>query len=98
MWSCFTEHKRTEIQRELQSLQSREVGLLSCQQSLERDLKVATLERSKFKEQLDQSQLELAKTRIMSQSMEKKNKVCVQNCLSCVVGIYETLRKYGLWA
>ena len=76
---CSTEHKRTEIQRELQSLQSREVGLLSCQQSLERDLEVATVERSKFKEQLDQSQLELAKTRIVSQSMEKKNKVCVQN-------------------
>ncbi len=70
-----TEARRTEVLRELQAVQSREMRLLSSQQTLERELEVAVGERAKVKEALEENKLQLTKTKIASQTMEKKNKV-----------------------
>ena len=51
--------------------------LLSSQQTLERELEVAVGEREKVKEALEENKLQLTKTKIASQTMEKKNKVHV---------------------
>ena len=71
----LSEGRRTDILNELRSVQTREMGLLSAHQTLETELKRVTEERAKVKEALEETKLELAKTKIVSNTMEKKNKV-----------------------
>ncbi len=51
------------------------MGLLSAHQTLEIELERVTEERAKVTEALEESKLQLAKTRIATHTMEKKNKV-----------------------
>ena len=69
------EQTKAELQRDLQSIQSREVHLLSTNQGLERDLETTVGEVGRWQGLLESNKLELSKTRVYSLSLEKKNKV-----------------------
>lgn len=69
------EQMKDELQRDLQSIESREVHLLSAKQGLERDLEMTMGEMDRWKGLVERNKLELSKTKVYSQSLEKKNKV-----------------------
>ena len=70
------EHRRGQLQLELESLQSREMQLSVVKEGLEEELKCSKSELEICQDQLEASQVELSKTKVYSHTLDKRNKVC----------------------
>ena len=71
----FIEHRRGQLQLELESLQGREMQLVAVKEGLEEELKCSKSELEACREQLEASQVELSKNKVHAHTLDKRNKV-----------------------
>ena len=73
--SNFIEHRRGQLQLELEALQGREMQLSAVKDGLEEELKCSKSELEACRDQLEASQVELSKTKVYTHTLDKRNKV-----------------------
>ena len=69
------EHRRGQLQLELEALQGREMQLSAVKEGLEEELRCSKSELEACREQLEASQVELSKTKVHTHTLDKRNKV-----------------------
>ena len=74
VFAC-TEHRRGQLQNELEAMQSKEMQLSAIKQGLEEELKCSKSELETCQNHLETSQLELSKTKVYNHTLDKRNKV-----------------------
>ena len=71
------EHRSGQLQTELETLQGREVQLSIIKEGLEKELKCSKSEFEACRDKLEESQVELSKTKVYSHTLDNRNKVGV---------------------
>lgn len=69
------EHRHGQLQNDLQAALHREMQLMSSKDSLEKELSCSKVELESCRDLLDSNKLELSKTVVFNQTLEKRNKV-----------------------
>ena len=69
------ERRYGQLQNDLQVALHREIHMLSSKELLETELSCSKVELESCREQFDSNKLELSKTRVYKQTIEKRNKV-----------------------
>ena len=78
------EHRRGQLQIELEAMQGREMQLSAAKHGLEEELKCSKNELETCRDHLQDNQLELSKNKVYSHTLEKRNKVHVHRLIMTV--------------